>query len=63
MTRSGEREQAFILIFEKAFNMDVREDDIIGFAAEPRLMEPTVFSTYLFKQVYEKPAEIDAVIE
>ena len=26
-------------------------------------MEPTVFSTYLFKQVYEKLAEIDAVIE
>ena len=63
MTRSVEREQAFILIFEKAFNMDVPEDDIIGFAAEARLMEPTVFSTYLFKQVYEKLAEIDAVIE
>lgn len=63
MTRSEEREQAFILIFEKAFNMDVPEDDLIGFAVETELLEPTVFSTFLFKQVYEKLPEIDAVIE
>ena len=63
MTRSEEREQAFILIFEKAFNMDVPEDDLIGFAVETGLLEPTVFSTFLFKQVYEKLPEIDAVIE
>lgn len=63
MTRSEEREQAFILIFEKAFNMDVPEDDLIGFAVETGLLEPTVFSTFLFKQVYENLPEIDAVIE
>lgn len=63
MTRCEEREQAFILIFEKAFNMDVPEDDLIGFAVETGLLEPTVFSTFLFKQVYEKLPEIDAVIE
>ena len=63
MTRSEEREQAFILIFEKAFNPDVPEDDLIGYAVEAQLMEPTVFSSFLFKQVYEKLQEIDSVIE
>ncbi len=63
MTRSQEREQAFLLVFEKAFNMDTDNDDIIGFAVEARLLEPTVFSTALFKQTYEKLDEIDAVIE
>lgn len=63
MTRSQEREQAFLLVFEKAFNMDTDNDDIIGYAAEARLLEPTVFSTALFKETYEKLDEIDAVIE
>lgn len=63
MTRSQEREQAFLLVFEKAFNMDTDNDDIIGYAVEARLLEPTVFSTVLFKQTYEKLDEIDAVIE
>ncbi len=63
MTRSEEREQAFILIFEKAFNPDVPEEDLIGYAVEAQLMEPTVFSSFLFKQVYEKLQEIDSVIE
>lgn len=63
MTRAQEREQAFILIFERAFNMDVDADDIIGYAVEARLFEPSVFSVSLFKQTYEKLSEIDAVIE
>lgn len=63
MTRAQEREQAFILIFERAFNMDTDADDIIGYAVEARLLEPSVFSVSLFKQTYEKLPEIDAVIE
>lgn len=63
MTRAQEREQAFILIFERAFNMDVDADDIIGYVVEARLLEPSVFSVSLFKQTYEKLSEIDAVIE
>lgn len=63
MTRAQEREQAFILIFERAFNMDVDADDIIGYAVEARLLDPSVFSVSLFKQTYEKLSEIDAVIE
>lgn len=63
MTRAQEREQAFILIFERAFNMDTDVDDIIGYAVEARLLELSVFSVSLFKQTYEKLPEIDAVIE
>lgn len=63
MTRTEEREQAFLLIFEKAFNMDTDCDDIIGYAAEARLLEPTAFSTSLFKKTYEELESIDAVIE
>lgn len=63
MTRSEEREQAFLLIFEKAFNMDTAADDIIGYAVEARLLEPTLFSTSLFKLTYENLAAVDAVIE
>lgn len=63
MTRSEEREQAFLLVFEQAFNMDTDPDDIIGYAVEARLLEPTTFSTALYKQTYEKLEEIDAVIE
>lgn len=63
MTRSEEREQAFLLIFEKAFNMDTAADDIIGYAVEARLLEPTLFSTSLFKLTYENLTAVDAVIE
>ncbi len=63
MTRTEEREQAFVLIFEKAFNMDTSAEDIIGYAAEAQLLDPTVFSTSLFKQTYEQIEKIDAVIE
>ena len=54
MTRTQEREQAFFLIFEKAFNMDVDNDDIVGYAVEAGIIEPTAFSTALFKQTYEQ---------
>ncbi len=63
MTRTEEREQAFILIFEKSFNMDTSAEDILAYAKEARLLEPTVFSESLFKQVYEQLESIDAVIE
>lgn len=63
MTRTQEREQAFILIFEKSFNMDTSAEDILAYAKEARLLEPTAFSASLFKQVYEQLERIDAVIE
>ena len=63
MTRTQEREQAFFLIFEKAFNMVVDNDDIAGYAVGAGIIEPTAFSTALFKQTYEQLEQIDNVIE
>lgn len=63
MTRTEEREQAFVLIFEKSFNMDTSAEDILDYATEARLLEPTVFTVSLFKQVYEQLERIDAIIE
>lgn len=63
MTRSEEREQAFLFVFEKAFNMEVEDDEIIAYAEEARLLEPSLFATMLFKETYAHLDEIDAIIE
>ena len=43
--------------------MDVDNDDIVGYAVEAGIIEPTAFSTALFKQTYEQLEQIDNVIE
>lgn len=63
MTRTEEREQAFILIFEKAFNMEASVDDIVSFAYEVELFEESVFAVSLAKAAYENLAAIDGIIE
>lgn len=63
MTRTEEREQAFILIFEKAFNPDVSVDNLIEYAEETELFEQSLFSQTLAKSVYENIENIDPVIE
>lgn len=63
MTRTEEREQAFLFVFEKAFNMEISENDIVSYAEEARILEPSTFSVALFKQTYENLEDIDAVID
>lgn len=63
MTRTEEREQAFILIFEKAFNMEASMDDIVSFAYEVELFEESVFAVSLAKAAYENLPAIDEIIE
>ena len=63
MTRSEEREQAFLFIFEKTFNLEIAEDDIVSYAEEARVLEPSLFAISLFKQTYENLDEIDHIIE
>ena len=63
MTRSEEREQAFLFIFEKTFNMETTEDDIVSYAEEARVLVPSLFAISLFKQTYENLDEIDHIIE
>ncbi len=47
MTRTEEREQAFVLIFEKEFNMDTSMDDIISYAAEADVFSESAFASSL----------------
>lgn len=61
MTRKMAREEAFILIFEKAFNNSTAED-ILELAADVRDLEPDDYINTVFKGVYDKLSEIDGII-
>ena len=61
MTRKMAREEAFILIFEKAFN-DSDLDEILSVACEVRDLEPDEYIKKVFYGVFENISEIDAVI-
>lgn len=63
MTRSEAREQAFILIFEKAFNTDVPLGELYELAVESEIAQQDAFTEALACGVCEKQAEIDSVIE
>lgn len=63
MGRSREREEAFILVFEKSFNDDVSVDDILSFAVESEFIKIGDYAEMLFKTVYKHLAEIDEIIE
>ena len=61
MTRRQAREEAFILIFEKAFNND-SIDDILELAAEVRELTPDDYIKTVFSGVYDKLEVLDEVI-
>lgn len=61
MTRKMAREEAFILIFEKAFN-DATVEEILEIAADVRDLEPDEYITTVFKGVFENLDEVDSLI-
>ena len=61
MTRKMAREEAFILIFEKAFNGST-VDEIIELAKDVRDLEPDEYIVRVFNGVFENVDEIDGVI-
>lgn len=61
MTRKMAREEAFILIFEKAFN-DSELDEILSVACEVRDLEPDEYIKKVFYGVFENVEAIDSVI-
>lgn len=63
MTRTQEREQAFIMIFEKSFNTEVDIDELFSYAYEANDFEKSLFTESLTKLTYEKLDEIDSIIE
>lgn len=62
MNRKAEREQAFILIFEKSFRNDTIEE-ILEDALNAENYKKSEFSENCFKGVYDNLQEIDAIIE
>ncbi len=62
MNRSQEREQAFILLFEKEFNPELSLDDILEMALESEFMQPSEFTKKLASTTINNIGDIDAKI-
>lgn len=61
MTRREAREEAFILIFEKQFNL-ADTNEILEIAAEVRDLKPNTYIKTVFNGVYENVDSIDNII-
>lgn len=61
MTRKMAREEAFILIFEKAFN-DGTVEEILELASQVRDLEPDDYINRVFKGVYDNIEVLDGII-
>ena len=62
MTRSQEREQAFILVYQKAFCPEESLEEIINLSVESEFLKPSNYTELLSKTTIEKVGEIDAKI-
>lgn len=62
MKTSEEREQVFILLFEKSFNSEFSADDIIKIAVGDEIITETAYTKELFLSTVEKIDEIDSQI-
>ena len=63
LTRREEREQAFILLFEKSINPETEISELYETAVENEIISESEFSKTLADKVTETVADIDAVIE
>ncbi len=63
MTRREEREQAFILLFEKAFNEETEIAELYDFAIENEVITGSEFIRSLIFKTWENVENIDSVIE
>lgn len=63
MDRRSEREQAFVLVFEKAFNPETPIEDIFALAIESEFMKPSDFATELAIKTYDNIDVIDEKIK
>ena len=62
MKTSEEREQVFILLFEKSFNPEFSADDIIKIAVGDEIITETAYTKELFLSTVEMIDEIDSQI-
>ncbi len=63
LTRHEEREQAFILLFEKSFNPEIEVTELYETAIENEIISESEFSKTLALKVTETVEEIDGIIE
>ena len=63
MTRREEREQAFVLLFEKSFNQETELEELYTFAVENEAILGSDFVKSLVFTAWENVEAIDAVIE
>lgn len=63
LTRREEREQAFILLFEKSFNPEIEVTELYETAIENEIISESEFSKTLALKVTETVEEIDGIIE
>lgn len=63
MNRRQEREQAFIIVFEKEFNPELNVDEIFEAAIEAEVVENTKFTKTLISTVADKCEIIDNKIQ
>ncbi len=63
MTRREEREQAFILLFEKSFSNETELSEIYDLAIENEIVSDSEFIKTLAFKAWENLESIDAVIE
>lgn len=63
MTRREEREQAFILLFEKSFNDETDLSELYELALENEIVSESEFVKKLAFSVWENLDSVDAVIE
>ncbi len=63
LTRREEREQAFILLFEKSFNAETDISELYEIAVENEVVAESDFIKKLSSKVIENQEAIDAIIE
>ena len=63
LTRREEREQAFILLFEKSFNQEIELEELYAFAVENEAITGSEFVKKLLFTTWDNVADIDSVIE
>lgn len=63
LTRREEREQAFILLFEKSFNAETDISELYEIAVENEVVADSEFIKKLSSKVVENQEAIDATIE
>lgn len=62
MNRTQEREQAFIIMFDKAFHPELLDEEILAMAVESEFVRPNAFTEEILQAVSDNNLLIDQTI-